>query len=157
MADLFISQKPDDTIKLFKESQLGSNSLANHADSLAVKLNNFALLLGLSSYNSENEFQAKLEPISNYSIQPLHIICPASFAYETITCNPQSLLQDTRSRDIPLVTLIKGTTVYQNVPMLTEKCPFCKTSYTADHEWYKNHDSQWHKFYLNSARFLKVG
>ena len=56
-------------------------------------------------------------------------------------------------RDIPLVTLIKDNTVYQDVPVLTGKC---NTTYYGDHEHFQDRHNIWNKCYLSSAQFLKV-
>ena len=68
---------------------------------------------------------------------------------------------NTRNHDIPKATLIKGSTIYEDVHVLSGKCPLCKTIYYADHESFgKNDDEDGGgsvKFYLNSAKYLKVG
>jgi hypothetical protein len=53
---------------------------------------------------------------------------------ETVNCNSRSLLQSTRTRDIPQVTLMKNSVIYDNVFVFTGECPTCKTKYLADHE-----------------------
>ena len=57
------------------------------------------------------------------------------------------------------MTLIKGTEIYHNVPVLTGKCPSCKTSYFADHEHFSisENENDWQRTYLDSAKYLKVG
>jgi len=49
-------------------------------------------------------------------------------------CKAHGLLQSTEIRDIPLVTLIKGTTVHKDVMVLGGKCSKCKNTYQADHD-----------------------
>ena len=59
-----------------------------------------------------------------------------------------------------MVTLIKGQTVYQDVPVLTGKCTNCKTLYAADHERFEDTSTIQNTFkrvYLNSAKYLKIG
>ena len=70
-----------------------------------------------------------------------------------------SLVQTTRQRDIPLVTLVKNNTIHKNVPVLTGTCSNCTTLYSADHENSPEIDeeNQFTKLYLNSAKFIKVG
>ena len=45
---------------------------------------------------------------------PWWVICPISITCETTSCNPRSLLQNMRLRDIPRITLIKGSEIYEN-------------------------------------------
>jgi hypothetical protein len=53
--------------------------------------------------------------------------------------------------------LIKGTKIYNNVPVLAGQCPNCSTSYHADHECSPGTGNNPVRLYLNSARLLKVG
>ena len=66
---------------------------------------------------------------------------------------------DTRDHDVPQVTFIKGTKIYDRVHVLSGKCPTCKTKYYADHESSQNNGVQngSTRFYLNSAKYLIVG
>jgi hypothetical protein len=50
-------------------------------------------------------------------------------------------------RDIPLVTLIKEDTVYQDVPVLTGKCTTCDTTYHGDHERFRDKHQMWSKLF----------
>jgi hypothetical protein len=111
----------------------------------------------LYPYNKHGQFQGKLKPISHASIQAAQLICPNAVVCETSTCNPRSLLQSTKIRDIPRVTLIKGSTIYENVQVLTGRCPKCRTIYLADRERVAQPDNKFTRVYLNSARYLKVG
>ena len=124
---------------------------------LALKLDAMADLLNLS-YDDTGRYKGKLKPVSHAEIQPVYVICPISSTCKTVTCNPCGLQQATRARDIPLVTLIKGTTIHHNVPVLTGKCPSCMTSYSADHERFSSEaENDWKRTYLNSAKYFKVG
>ncbi len=132
----------------------------DEAKLIATKLNSLAIDLNLTPYNDQEAYTGKLLPVSFKSIQPVHIICPFSLVCGTATCQPRSLVQSTRQRDIPLVTLIKGHEIYKDVSVLTGKCPECNTLYSADHEHFF-HDSQGaqhpKRVYLNSAKYLKLG
>src|ERR1700678_656861 len=66
-------------------------------------------------------------------------------------------IQNTRLRDIPRVTLIKGSEIDKNVQVLTGYCPSCQTTYLADHERVLQDDNRHTRVYLNSAKYLKVG
>ncbi|KAF8954384.1 hypothetical protein BDZ97DRAFT_1908272 [Flammula alnicola] len=127
------------------------------ATKLSTKLDAFATLLKLTPYDHKNKFKGNLLPVSYDAIQAVHTICPDSIVCMDAECKPRGLLQATRTRDVPLVTLIKGNTVYEDVPVLTGKCTHCSTTYHADHEHFKDQNGLWNKCYLNSARFLKVG
>jgi hypothetical protein len=61
----------------------------------------------------------------------------------------------------PRATLIKEAKIYEEVYVLNGKCPLYKTIYYADHETSapidKNSGDNNGKFYLNNAKYLKVG
>jgi hypothetical protein len=71
---------------------------------LSLRLDSLAKVLRLHPYDSNKQFQGKLQPISHKSIQPVHIICPNSMECQTLTCISQSLLQNTTVQDVPHVT-----------------------------------------------------
>jgi hypothetical protein len=52
----------------------------------------------------------------------MHIICPDTIICIDKKCAPQALLQETRPRDISLVTLIKDNVSYKDVFVLIGKC-----------------------------------
>ena len=116
-----------------------------------------AKLLNLYPYDSDGQFQGKLKAGSYKSIKAAQVICPNSITCETASCNFRSLLQITRLRDIPRITLIKGSEIYENVQVLTGYCPSCQTTYHADHERVLQDDNRHIRVYLNSAKYLKVG
>jgi hypothetical protein len=114
--------------------------------------------LELYPYNQKQKFTGTLKPVSHDSIQPALLICPRSSVCLTSGCNKSSLQQNSRPRDIPQVTLIKGTTIHHNVQLLSGCCNNCKTIYYADHERIPaSEDTEATKFFLNSAHYLKVG
>ena len=119
-------------------------------------LDGLAKLLNLYPYNSDGEFQGKLKAVSYKSIKAAQVICPVSITCETASCNPRSLLQNMRLRDIPRVTLIKDSEIHENVQVLTGYCPSCDTTYHADHERVQE-ENRHTRVYLNSAKYLKVG
>jgi hypothetical protein len=127
---------------------------------LSGKLDKIAICLKLSPYDDRGKYKGKLLPISHREIEPAYVICPTSFICGTLGCQPRCLVQSTRERDIPTVALIKGHTVYRNVPVLTGKCPRCKTLYAADHERFQDTSTiqnNLKRVYLNSAKYLKIG
>ena len=124
---------------------------------LCNKLDNLATILNLTPYDHRNKFKGNLLPVSYNAIQGIPTICPNTPICINANCEPRGLLQATMLRDIPLVTLIKEDTVYQDVPVLTGKCTTCDTTYHGDHERFRDKHQMWSKCYLNSARFLKIG
>ena len=68
----------------------------------------------------------------------------------------RALIQDTRDRDVPRVTLIKDSRIYDSVHVVSGKCTRCNTKYYADHETSNSNGTQM-RFYLNSAKYLKIG
>ena len=146
--------------KLLAESDLYEGISENHIISnVAIKLDKFAQVLGLVKYNKKGHLKGALKPVSYKAIEAVCVICPATYECETAECNSRSLVQISRLRDIPLATLIKNNTIYENVPVLTGKCPNCTTLYSADHERSPEVDdeTQFTRLYLNSAKYLKVG
>jgi CxC5 like cysteine cluster associated with KDZ transposases/CxC6 like cysteine cluster associated with KDZ transposases len=127
------------------------------ATRIGIKLDGLAKVLKLDPYDKWGQFCGKLEPVSDQNIEPVHVVCPSSWECETMHCQSRSILKHTRERDTPQVTLIKGTKIYDNVPVLAGHCPTCQTIYHADHERFKNANGTWMKLYLNSAKYLKVG
>ena len=147
----------EDNTKLFKHYQENQLSDKEKVDGITEKLDGLAKLLNLYPYDSDGQFQGKLKAVSYKSIKAAQVICPHSITCETASCNPRSLLQNSRLRDIPRVTLIKGSDIYENVQVLTGYCPSCKTTYHADHERVLQDDNRHTRVYLNSAKYLKVG
>jgi hypothetical protein len=130
---------------------------------LTIKLDELAAALNLIPKKKKVP-KTKLLPISQKEIKPVLVICPKSVVCEDLDCSPldcspRSLIQGTKPRDIPKVTLIKSTAIYKNVPLLTGQCPKCLTLYSADHERVLQNvaNREYTSVYLNSALYLKVG
>jgi hypothetical protein len=137
-----------------RESQLTDDQVTTR---IGLKLDGLAKVLKLDPYNKRGQFGGKLKPISEQHIQPVHVICPGSSECETEGCQSRAILKLTRARDTPQVTLIKGTKIYDDVPVLAGQCPGCLTVYHADHERFKNAEGMSTQLYLNAAQYLKVG
>ncbi len=84
-----------------------------YKQALSHKLDSLAKVLRLHPYDSTEQFQGKLQPISHKSTQPALTICPDAMECQTLACKSLSLQQITSIRDIPYVTLIKGTIIYE--------------------------------------------
>jgi len=150
----------EDGSKLLKESDEGPNTTEDQiVTTLSMRLDALAKLLKLNPCSKSGKIKQKLKPVSYKAIEAVHVVCPDSFQCETLSCKPRSLQQITRLRDIPLVTLIKGFTIYENCPVLTGQCPECNATYYADHERAPVEGGQqnYTKVYLNSAKYLKIG
>ena len=97
--------------------------------------------------------------MENSKIEPAYVICPPSFASETQSCIPRSLCQSTKISGIPLVTLIKGQTVYQDVTVLAGKCTNCKLkigqSIWADHGFAMAAITAMYNFHASASAFSK--
>jgi hypothetical protein len=130
----------------------------SNVSSLAVKLGEFSHLLGLYPYNNKQKFTGTLKRISHSSIQPALLICPNSSVCLTAGCGRCFLKQNTQTRHIPRVTLIKGTEVFKNVQLLSGYCNNCETIYYADHERTASTvNTEAMQLYLNSALYIKIG
>jgi CxC5 like cysteine cluster associated with KDZ transposases len=151
-----LQEKLGDGQKMLFKKNL-ENSESDQITSIGEKLDGLTKALKLYPYDKHGQFQGKLKPISHSSIQAAQVICPNTAVCETITCNPRSLLQTTKVRDVPRVTLIKGSMIYDNVQVLTGRCPKCKTSYLADRERVLEPNDKCTRVYLNFAKYLKVG
>ena len=145
-------------VRLFKKNELTSE---NWEDNLSRKLDGFAESLGLTPYRN-GSLDKKLLPISQKSIQPEYIICPLDMECTKPGCNGRHLSMTTKKSDIPIVTLIKGTSIFKGVSVLTGQCTNCLTLYSAHLQSYKddpqdkmNHDRT--EILSNSARYLQIG
>jgi len=147
----------EDTDRLFKKSE-NKSSLSDMRiqHEIGIKLDGLSKLLKLYPYDAKGQQQNPLKPVSEKDIEPALMICPASMECQTATCNGQALIQNTRDRDVPRVTLVKGSRIYDNVHVLSGKCTCCNTKYYADHET-SNSDGTQMRFYLSSAKYLKIG
>ena len=92
---------------------------------VATKMNTLVTHLGLSPYTEDGRFQGWLAPVSTSEIQPVRLLCPLSAECETEHCH-RALRQAIPQRDMAMVTLCEGTTVYSDVPVLSGLCPDCK-------------------------------
>ena len=148
-----------DVDSIFKSSEQKPKMNVNQVqNTIGIKLDILTKLLGLYPYDSHGQSQQMLKPVSDKDIEPIHVICPVSMQCQTISCNHWSLLLDSRDRDVPQVTLIKGMKIYNGVHVLSGKCPTCGTRYYADHESsQQDGHGERRRFYLNSAKYLKVG
>ena len=132
-------------------------SFGSHCTSLAAKLSEFSQALKLYLYNQRQRFTGTLKLISHDSIQPTLLICPNSSVCLTEGCNQSFIQQKSWPRDIPKVTLIKGTDINHNVQLLAGQCNNCETIYYADHECTSAAEgTEAMEFSLNSAHYLKV-
>jgi len=147
-------------LKLLHESDWYEGISEKHiVSNFATKLDKLAQHLGLIIYNKKGHLKTALKPISYKAIEAVHIICPESYQCVTSGCGFWSLVQTTKQRDIPLVTLVKNHTIHENVPVLTGGCPNCTTLYSADYEHSPeiNEENKFTNLYLNSAKYIKVG
>ena len=149
----------DDTKRLFHQSERQHYETNDRiTNAIGIKLDALSKLLGLNPFQN-GKLQQKLKPVDDSVIQPVHIICPEALECETESCAGRYLNQNTRDRDIPHVTLIKGAKSFKDVRVLSGKCSNCATIYYADHEsaCQSQTNQNRNKYYLNSAKLLKVG
>lgn len=141
-----------DLLMLFQEKEFIPNSWVT---ALALKLDAFSELLGLTPYKL-GAFNEKLQEVSQKAIEPVRIICPSDMECATASCKLRHIGVYTRKRDIPLATLIKGSSIFKNVAILTGECTKCHSLYYADHQMHHNGGDKTEKF-LNSAKYLQIG
>lgn len=144
-------------MQLFQQDIKAHYPETNIIKDIATKLDGFSDLLKLSPYK-RRRFHSKLQPMSYDEIKGVRLICPLSMICTTagLECNGRSVHKNTRTRDATKAILIEGTTVHDDVVVLTGKCAKCNTLYTADHESSGLVASR-KRLFCNDARFLKVG
>ena len=145
------------TLMKYKElpQNLDNNALATP---ISIKLDSMASVLKLEPvFSKSGKLKSKLAIISQHEITAVHVICPASIECEDLNCKPFALAQDTSTRDISQVTLIKGTTIHKKVHVLSGKCRHCDAKYYADHEGVLQTSGRRNRIYLNSAKYIKIG
>jgi hypothetical protein len=125
--------------------------------SIGLKLDSLSKVLNLYPCNKKGDFLGALKPVTEHDIEPAHVICPQSMECETRDCQSCALLNKTRDQYVASGTLIKGTRIFSNVPVLVGHCPQCNTGYHSDYERAQCTEGTWTRQYLNSARYLKVG
>ena len=148
----------DGFVRLFKKNEFSS---LTWEDGLSRKLDGFAECLGLTPYRN-GSFHKKLLSISQKSIQPEYVICPIDVECTKSGCHGCYLSMSTKKSDIPIVTLIKGSSIFKGVSVLTGQCKNCHTLYSAHLQSYKddpldktNHDRT--EILSNSAQYLQIG
>jgi len=155
-----LEDRLDSNVKtLIKHKEL-PKTLDNDAltNPIAMKLDTMANVLNLMPvFAKSGKLKNKLATVSQHEIAAVHIICPASMECEDMNCKPFALAQDTCFWNIPKVTLIKGTTIYKRVSVLSGKCSHCDANYYADHEGLNQTSGRRNKIYLNSAKYIKLG
>ena len=148
----------NDAKTLMKHKELSHNIDDDLITPIAMKLDGMATVLKLEpTFSKTGKLKKKLSTISHHKIAAVHVICPSSIECEDTSCEPFALAQDIRHRDISKVTLIKGTTIYKNVHVLSGKCRSCNTAYYADHEAVTQTSGRRNRVYLNSAKYIKIG
>ena len=157
LAQSLIDRLEGKTNSLFTKSEHPKTLGNDLITPLTIKLDKFIDVLKLNPFSKSGKLMGKLWPVSYQEITAIHLICPQSMECEDIKCDPCSLHQSTRDRDLPKVTLIKGNKIYKNVAVLSGKCPKCETIYYADHESLDRSTDNPQRVYLNSAKYLKVG
>jgi len=151
-----------DTERLFKTTEnLSELNNDQRNSAIAIKLNSLYKLLDLSPYDDKGVFRQSRYKRVKKEIEPVYVISPTSMQCQTQTCKGRSILVNSRDRDIPKATLIKGSKIHEGVHVLSGRCPQCKTIYYADHETSspidEDNDDSGTKVYLNNAKYLKVG
>jgi CxC5 like cysteine cluster associated with KDZ transposases len=159
----------NDSSTLFRASEIQTHMSSDTiTNTLATKLDGLAKILSLHPYDTHGRFIGKLKSVSYIDIELAFVICPKTMECETEGCDAWSLLMGSQERDIPRVTVVKGSTIHQHVQVLPGKCPICFMKYYANHEvavQYKednrppnmNNNKKWSKLYLNTAKYLRVG
>ena len=78
----------DNSARLIKRREMINMGQQEIINNISGKLDALSKLLLLYPYNSQGQFQGKLQPVSYKSIQAVQIICPHIAECETTSCNP---------------------------------------------------------------------
>ena len=149
-----------DTKTLFKHNTLSKDwNVDTVTDPIASKLDRMAEVLELVPVYSKSSTRVKhkLMTVLHQNIAAIHIICPSIMECNEPHCNHWALRQDTRTQDIPQVTLIKGTTIHRKVYVLSGLCTHCNSKYYADRKGIDQISANKRVQYLNSAKYMKIG
>jgi hypothetical protein len=151
-----------DSKRLFKKHELKSGLEDDQRTTLiGMKLNGLSKLIGMDPYYRDESGRKMCKPlkaISEKEIEPVHLICPISMHCSSAQCDKHALLLDSRDRDVPRVTLIKGTKFYSECHLLSGICTNCGTRYYADHESsVEDKAGPKSRWYLNNAKYMKAG
>ena len=122
---------------------------------LAEKLDTVIKALKLYPVDKYGAFQGELQSIEHKSIQSIPIICPPYAEYQILSCKSRALHFEGTFRDVPLVTLIKDTTVHDHAYIFHVKCSQCRKIYYADHICTSGNACR--RTFLNEAQYLKIG
>src|ERR1700730_9913895 len=78
---------------------LGRESTSDQALTvISTKLVALVHIMQFYSSDGKGNFLGKLQPVSQKAIHPTLVICPDSAECETMSCNPQLLLQATKTK-----------------------------------------------------------
>ena len=149
-----------ETKTLFKHNTLSKEwTVDSVTDPIASKLDLMAEVLVLVPVYSKTSLRVKckLMTVSHKKIAAIHVICPPIMEFNEPHCTHQALQQDTGTQDIPQVTLIKGTTIYKKVYVLSGLCTHCNTTYYADHKGINQISANKKIQCFNSAEYMKIG
>ena len=153
LAEALWSRLGDQADTLLQKKETSSEAVTKN---LTAKLDGLSKVLQLDPFQRYGNMSAKLRSIDEKNIAPVRVICPITAECETAGCQSHAIHRYTRERDISNVMLIEGAGGSTQAIVLAGQCMVCKTIYHADHE-YSVHDNMPMKYYLNSAKYLKVG
>ncbi|KAF6748077.1 hypothetical protein DFP72DRAFT_820876 [Ephemerocybe angulata] len=146
--------KPTDGVILHSQEDYTVTSV----NALSLKLNSLVSVLKLNMYKPSGKVYHRRKAISYKTIEPLYLLCSQSYQCETRSCPPRALHVDSPYRDVPRVTVLKGSDVCTFGFVLTGKCGGCETTYHADHDRVKSVETdEYDRCHLNGARYLKIG
>lgn len=137
---------------LFKQNEMIPDTWETQ---LALKLDDFSELLGLTPYK-QGAFYKKLHKVSQKSIEPVYMICPLDMTCTTLSCKNRHVSVSTRLEDLAYVTLLKESSIFKRVAVLTGECRKCHSLYSADHQSYLDGNTR-REIFLNSAKYIKIG
>src|SRR5882762_9309729 len=102
-----------DTEQLFQiNDNLSSLDNDQRNGAIAIKLDFLYKLLDLSPYDDEGVCHQSRYKQVRKEIEPAYVISPTSMQCQTQSCNGRSFHINTRDRDIPRATLIKGSKIH---------------------------------------------
>ena len=92
----------NDVDRLFKQSEHKGSMQSNQMNSaISIKLDTLSKVLKFYSYDANGKRQKALKVVCEKEIEPAYVICSTSMKCQTVSCNGQYFLLDTRNCDIP--------------------------------------------------------
>lgn len=114
-------------------------------------------LVELAQLEQYTQTGGSIPSIDESSIEPCTFLTPTRTSCRVGRCAGVALKLQGRERDIPNITLIRGTQVSHKAYVIAGTCLNCKSIYYTDHSTHSNTENVTERYYTSTAPFLKIG